>query len=453
MKKENSSFDRIGAFIRNSVTLKLLTVTLLMLFLLIPASMISDIIREREQLSESAVQEVSDKWAKVQQIKGPILSIPVTYESEENGQIITREKDWHILPETLDVTGNIEPERLKRGIFEVVVYSSDIKLSGNFMLPNPPSGSSIKAIHYDQAFITIGISDLRGIKNDAQLKWNGQKLQLKAGSRIQDLIYTGVSVDLPNLSDTTLSSFELDLDLQGSRAFSIIPVGSMSKVKLQSPWTAPSFNGNFLPDDRQVNEQGFSAHWSVSQLNRNFPQSWVGNQFQSQMHASSFGVDLISPLDDYQKSHRSAKYAGMIIALTFLIFFLVEVMNKKRIHPFQYALVGLALCLFYTLLVSLSEQLSFNLAYGISTLAIVTMVGFYSKAVFKKIKLSLLMIASLGGLYGFIFVTLQLSDYALLMGSVGLLIILATTMYFTRNIDWYAFGDKDDQAQGDEITS
>ena len=155
------------------------------------------------------------------------------------------------------------------------------------------------------------------------------------------------------------------------------------------------------------------------------------------MQESSFGVDLIKPIDDYQKSLRSAKYAAMAIALTFLIFFLVEILNKKKIHPFQYALVGLALCLFYILLVSISEHSNFNIAYGISSVGIVVMISLYSLSVFKKLNLSLILISTLCGIYGFLFVTLQLADYALLMGSIGLLLILGLTMYFTRNINWY----------------
>ena len=173
------------------------------------------------------------------------------------------------------------------------------------------------------------------------------------------------------------------------------------------------------------------------QLNRNFPQSWIDTGEAEKLQNAAFGVDLILPLDDYQKSMRSAKYAIMTIVLTFLIFFLVEILNGRKIHPFQYTLVGLALSLFYILLISISEHTNFNLAYAISTCAIVGMISLYSMSVFKMPKLSMLLVATLIGIYGFLFVTLQLADYALLMGSIGLTIILAITMYFTRNINWY----------------
>ncbi|PIQ29731.1 MAG: hypothetical protein COW63_11560 [Bacteroidetes bacterium CG18_big_fil_WC_8_21_14_2_50_41_14] len=173
------------------------------------------------------------------------------------------------------------------------------------------------------------------------------------------------------------------------------------------------------------------------QLNRNIPQSWVYGDQRENLNNAAFGVDLILPLDDYQKSMRSAKYSVLTIALTFLIFFLVEILNRRKIHPFQYTLVGLALILFYVLLISISEHTNFNVAYFISTVAIVSMVSLYSMSIFKLRKFTMILTTILAAIYGFLFVTLQLEDYALLMGSIGLTIILGATMYFTRKINWY----------------
>ncbi len=236
--------------------------------------------------------------------------------------------------------------------------------------------------------------------------------------------------------------FKYDLDLQGSNNLSFIPIGNTTDIKIKSSWNAPSFNGTFLPDERSVSDSGFEAQWHILQLNRNYPQMWEGNMYSETMHSSAFGVNLIESLDDYQKSMRSVKYAILIIASTFLVFFLVEMMNGKRIHPFQYILVGLALCLFYILLVAISEQLNFNAAYIISAAAIVVMISLYSISIFTSKKLSFLLFAILTVLYGFLFVTLQMSDYALLTGSIGLTIMLASTMYFTRNINWYTIRRK-----------
>ncbi|WP_462250775.1 cell envelope integrity protein CreD [Ekhidna sp.] len=439
MNTENTPMLRANSLLKNSVMLKLITITILMLLLLIPASMIKSIIQEREQLNNETTNEVSSKWAEEQLVNGPILTIPLTYEYEQEDKKYLTTKYWHILPENLDIDGNVTPEKLKRGIYEVVVYKSKLNVSGDFIINQKPDQQNLKAIKYDQAFLTIGIYDLRGIKNQIKLNWNGKDLKAKPGSIIPDLIYSGVTISVPNVKELLSQTidFNFSLDLQGSRNLSFTPLGNTTVVNLKSPWPSPSFDGNFLPDEREITEEGFTASWSVLQLNRNYPQSWIGGSHKENLEYSAFGVNLILPLDDYQKSYRSAKYAAMSIALTFLIFFLVEVLNKRKIHPFQYALVGLALCLFYVLLVSISEHSNFNFAYGVSTLGVVTMISLYSLSVFKKIKLSMLLLATITAIYGFLFVTLQLADYALLMGSLGLTVILGLTMYFTRNINWY----------------
>lgn len=436
---ENTPFEKVNSLVKNSVTLKLVTITILMLLLLIPASMIQSIIQEREQLSNEVSNEVSSKWAEEQQVNGPILTIPLIYEYENDEKKYTTTKYWQILPEKLIINGEVMPQKLKRGIYEVVVYQSEINISGEFILNQALDHNNLKHILYDQAFLTVGISDLRGIKNQITVNWNKDELEVNPGSKLSDLIYSGFTVALPNVKEQVgkKADFSFSMELQGSRNLSFTPLGSTTKVDLKSTWDSPSFNGSFLPDSREISTDGFSASWSILQLNRNYPQTWVGNDNHNKIEDSSFGVELILPLDDYQKTYRSAKYAAMTIALTFLIFFLVEILNKRKIHPFQYALVGLALCLFYVLLLSISEHSNFNIAYGLSTLGIVTMVSLYSLSVFKQLKLSLLLCTVVSAIYGFLFVTMQLADYALLMGSIGLTIILALTMYFTRNINWY----------------
>lgn len=401
--------------------------------------MIEDIIYSREQKNNEAIAEVSDKWADAQQINGPILSVPLIYEYEKEGKVYRHTKDLQILPKSLTINGEVEPEKLRRGIYEIVVYKSDLNLSGSFDLNIDIDSTNLKEIQFQNAFITIGISDLRGIKNLIQFDWNGRNLEVEPGSKLSKLIYSGINVKLPQLREqwNKEANFSFRLDLQGSRNLSFIPLGSNTTVALKSSWPSPSFNGNFLPDNREVSDSGFSATWKILQLNRNFPETWTDDFNSNTLKEAAFGLDLLLPLDDYQKSLRSAKYASMTIALTFLIFFLVEVLNQRKIHPLQYVLVGLSLILFYTLLVSISEHSNFNFAYGISTLGIVGMISLYSISIFKQAKVVLLLTLILGGIYSFLFVTLQLADYALLMGSIGLSLILAGTMYFTRNINWY----------------
>ena len=444
-EEQNSTLDKVNRWLKNSISLKLITITILMLLLLIPSVMIKEIIREREALNNLAITEVSSKWAVDQEIHGPILSIPMIFEFENDGDISLITKYWHILPEELNVHGKVVPEKLRRGIYEVVVYTSELELRGEYSLPKVDNEANLKEIQYEKAFLTLGISDLRGIEEQIKIQWDDQSISAQPGSNISGMVYSGVTFglnEIETLKDNPVN-FKIDMKLQGSQNLSFIPVGKTTNIDLKSNWPSPKFDGNFLPDQREVNKDGFTANWKILQLNRNFPQSWVGDHHGKKMKDSSFGVDLIVPLDDYQKSMRSAKYAAMTITLTFLIFFLVEILNGRRIHPFQYILVGLALLLFYILLVSISEHSNFNLAYSVSMVAVVTMITLYSLTIFKANKLTFLLAVVLLGVYGFLFVTLQLADYALLMGSIGLTLILALTMYFTRNVDWYKLNVKE----------
>jgi len=440
MNNNQTVFEKVSNWIKNSVGLKLTIITVLMLLLLIPSTMIKSIISEREALNQSVLNEVSLKWAGKQQINGPILSIPLIYEYDiEDNKTITTTKYLYILPEKLGIQGKIEPEKLKRGIYEVVVYKSILDLSGKFKLSAKIDQNGLKEIKYDEAFLTIGISDLRGIEDQILLNWGKQKLEVQPGSKLTDMVNSGISIDLPDLSKQVDQNvhFSFSLHLQGSQNLSFIPLGNITQVNLTSNWPSPSFNGNFIPDTREVNNDGFTAHWKVLQLNRNYPQTWIDKNMRNEMQNSALGVDLIMPLDDYQKSMRSSKYAAMTIALIFLIFFLVEILNSRKIHPFQYALVGLSLCLFYILLISISEHSNFNIAYLISAGITSFMILIYAKSVFKSGKFTAILTATILGIYGFLFITLQLADYALLMGSIGLSLILGATMYFTRNINWY----------------
>lgn len=440
MENKTKSGSTIINWISSSVTLKLVVITILALLLLIPAMMITSIIREREEMKQFAVQEVTTMWAGQQQITGPVLSIPVILEYVDQNYVTRQTIEyWHILPSTLNIEGEIDPSELNRGIYEIVVYTSNLSFEGQFNHQDELTRQHLKEIQYDNAFLTIGISDLRGIRDQVTIQWNNNELEVEPGTIIPELIPSGFTVHLPDAPDilNETFNFNFELKLKGSENISFVPIGSTTYVQIESVWPSPSFNGNFLPDQRQVTEAGFNAQWKILQLNRNFAQNWVGNLKPETFSAAAFGLKLLYPVDNYQKSMRSAKYAILAIALTFLIFFLVEVLNKRKIHPFQYTLVGLALCLFYILLVSITEHFSFRFAYAVSTLAIVAMIGLYSIKVFRKRRLTFMLILALLGIYGFIYIIIQLTDYALLMGSLGLTAILALTMYLTRNVDWY----------------
>ena len=296
-------------------------------------------------------------------------------------------------------------------------------------------GIDPEQVHWDKASVLFGISDLRGIQNQIAISLNNQKFDVEPGLKYPAYAVSGftshVKLD-PEIKEYRLN---LDLDLSGSENLYFSPVGKTTNVNLSSPWPAPSFTGNFLPDDDTVDKNGFTANWTILDLNRNFPQVWNNQSYH--VEDAAFGVNLLFPVDEYQKSMRSAKYAFMFIALTFLIYLFVEIINKKRIHPVQYLLVSFALLLFYTLLLSLSEQIGFNLAYLISAISIIALITVYSHSIFKSGRLTRIVGISLTALYAFLFTILQLEDFALLFGSIGLFIILGFVMYLSKRINWY----------------
>lgn len=447
--QEKNQVSQIKSWMRQSITLKLFTISILALCLLIPSSMVKSIIHERQGLNIQANYEVQNKWAHEQTIDAIVVSVPVTYSVYQDKKLTTIHSHHHFLPESLNADVIIEPKTLKRGIYEVVVYTSNIKIDGSFTLPKDFDDTQYNSINWDEAFVTLGISDVRGIQNDIQLDWNGKMVASIPGSRVPELVHTGLTFPLDALkAQKGNTAFKIDMILQGSKDLYFTPLGKTSIVNMDSPWSSPSFDGTFIPDTRNV-DNGFTAEWNILQTNRNFPQEWSGNKYNHTLRGSAFGVKLIQENDAYQKSIRSIKYALMNIALTFLVFFIVEVITKSKIHPFQYILVGLSIVLFYILLVSLSEHLGFDRSYLISATAAVSMIYLYSLSVFKSLKFSLYLLGLLVVNFAFVYIILQMTDYALLLGAVTMTSILAIVMYGTRNIDWYNLGKgKEAENQG-----
>ncbi len=452
--QQPSLFDRFNAWLRTSVLLKLIVIGILVLLLLIPANMLSSLIYEREATRNTATAEVSSKWGNQQCVGGPVLTLPYQENYQDaKGNKLQRTAFAHFLPEDLQIDGNIQPEKRYRGIYVVILYNSRLTMSGRFKKPDVESlGLQPSDIQWNKAFLSLGITDLKGIKDTIQWQVNGQSLLVNPGIPSNDILASGVSAPLQINQDSY--EFKCELNLNGSTQLSFLPFGKKTTVSIRSPWESPSFVGNFLPDTRSITKDGFKATWQVLQYNRNFPQQGLGafigseeasvfaentvtSVAQNTKTDASFGVKLLLPVDEYQKTIRSTKYNVMFILITFIAFFFVEILNKKRIHPIQYLLVGFAVCLFYLLLLSISEHLSFNWAYLIGCVVILSLVTFYVKHVFQNTKLTLLFSGILALLYGFFYSLLQLEDYSLLLGSAGLVLILGAVMYLTRHINWY----------------
>lgn len=429
--------------LKTNIYFKVGAIILIALLLLIPTSMIHSLIGERERTKNEAISEVSSKWGGEQTISGPLISIPYyryvkqISEKDSSEKIVQIKEFLHVLPGQLNISGTINPEKRNRGIYDIVVYNSKLNISGSFKkLDLATVDVQPQNIQFDKAEFVIGINDLRGIEEQVNLSWNNQKISFNPGVSSDDVVDDAINAPITIIpGDSTVYNFNLSLNLKGSQLLYFTPVGKVTDVTINSSWSNPSFNGAFLPDRRQVSNSGFKANWNVLHLNRNFPQIWTGEKHQIQNAA--FGIDLILPVDSYQKTYRSIRYAILFIGFTFLTFFFIEVLNKTFIHPIQYLLVGIALVVFYTLLLSISEHLNFNAAFIVSALATLLLVCGYVKAILKSNRLTLLITGILLVLYSFIFTIIQLQDYALLIGSIGVFLILGLTMYFSRKIDWY----------------
>ena len=432
--------------LKGNVFFKMGVIILLILLLLIPTVMVQELIHERERVHKNAIAEVSDSWSSGQTLMGPFISIPYDkyvkrYSHKDSADKIVKVIEWiHFLPEQLDIGGTIIPEKRNRGIHEVVVYETSLNIQGSFSpLDFKQFEIESKNIHFDKAKLNLGISDLKGIETQIQLSWNDSTSLFNSGLSDNDIAHSGINAFV-KLEDNDSSSydFNMDIDLKGSQHLYFIPVGKTTNVNMESEWRTPSFTGNYLPDNRDVNTPecpGFCANWNVLHLNRNYPQSWIGAN--SSIAYSSFGTDLLLPVDLYKKSYRVARYAILFLVLTFLVFFFVEMLNGIFIHPMQYLLVGIAIVLFYTLLLSFSEHILFNMAYLLATILTLGLITFYTYAITKSKNVAFMISGILVILYLFIFAIIQLEDFALLIGSIGLFIILAVVMYVSRKIDWY----------------
>ncbi len=411
--------------------LKLILIGLMSLLLLIPQQLLRMMVDERNATAMETIDEVGQSWSRAQRVVGPVVHIP----SNNN-----ETQDVYLLPEELSVTGDLQTETLHRGIFDVTVYTADMDLRGSFQIP---SLSEYSASKYDlsKAEVLIALKDLRGLKENVTFQLKGKDYAMKSDQdgELGSVLCCKVPIEELN-SDT--SSYSVKLLMKGSNKLMFLPVGSTTTVALRSNCATPSFQGNFLPETRQVSDSGFSASWKVLALNRDFAQSvtrWgCGNNAHSvDMSENEFGVMMKVPVLQYQQTTRCIKYAYLFIFLTFATVFFVEYRRQTPIHPVQYLLIGVALLVFYTLLLSFSEHIPFSWSYLIATLMTITLITVYLAGILKIRKTALMVGGLLLLLYLFIYVLLQLETYALLFGSLGIFVILAVLMYASQKVRWY----------------
>ncbi len=418
---------------QHSLTIKIVLLAFLGLFLLIPLEMIKLIIKERQKTSEDVKKEIAFQWAGPQVISGPVLNIPVRmYPAKKDAEPYIRV--FHIMPETLNFNGEIQTEKRHRSIYQAVVYTTNLNISGNFVIPELPKDENSEIL-WKAAYYTAGISDNRGLKGKIRLKTDSASFEAVPGLKDSDLFKSGISFPANISSESGRIDFLLNLNVSGSEGLSFTPVGKSTEIVLSSKWNSPGFMGSFLPVERKVSDSGFQAKWLVTNLNRNFPQVWSGSFFDPDK--DSFGVNFILPVDHYQKALRSAKYGILFIALTFLALIFAEMTVKENIHVFHYLLVALGLVLFFSLLNALSEYTGFTLAYIISASSTIALISYFLNSLFKKKRTVFLISGLLILLYSFIFILLTLNDYAYLAGNIGLFVLLAITMRISVRLDLF----------------
>lgn len=422
---------------KGKLFLKCVIIFVMALALWIPTNLILDVVKERKGRQQEAIADISNKWAGKQTVTGPVLMIPYNETGKDDkGNFINIKRNIFFLPDKSEIKSVVYPEKRHRGIYEVAVYKSDITMNVKFI---PLKWQQLKipaeTIIWNEAALVFAVQDnVKGINEDVYVKWD-----------TGNIVFSPQPPGLTTLNDAFVANLPLTMEeasrehncsiifsLNGSQQLLFTMAARENTLEMQSTWTNPSFTGAKLPDSRTIRDNGFVANWKY--MNRSVPQVWNNNFYD--LSASAMGADLLITVDSYDKTERSVKYALLCIMLTFAAFFLVETIYKKPLHLVQYGLAGLALVLFYTLLLSISEYTGFNIAYLIAGIATISLVTWYVGSVMRSSKLALFISFVLGVVYSYIFIIIQLEDYALLMGSVGLFIALGIIMYFSRKLQW-----------------
>ncbi|HYH13852.1 MAG TPA: cell envelope integrity protein CreD, partial [Flavisolibacter sp.] len=419
-------------------------ISILILLLLIPTHYVKNLIEEREARQKDAIAEVSQKWAGKQTITGPILGIPyITTTADVNGKVTNTKNYAYFLPDQLHVSAVANPQEKYRGIYKVMLYNAQVNMQGQFAKVNLSQlGIEPQSIVWDEVFVRMSIADTRGLNEELQLKWKDTILKFAPNTIGEQDGAGGLTARLPIQSAEELDniSFSSKLNVSGAEQLLFTPIGKTSKIDIESAYPHPSFTGEVLPQSTLIKDSGFKASWTSLAHKRSFPQEFRQNESPNgktyNVENAAVGVSLFVPVNSYQKTLRSIKYAILCIALTFAAFFLIETINRKSVHPFQYGLIGLALVLFYTLLLSFSEYIGFNPAYGVAALCTVGLIAWFVKGILLSGKLSTILSIVLLLVYSYVFSILQLQDYSLLLGSMGLFLTLAVIMYFSRKLQW-----------------
>ena len=472
--EQTSIFEKIS----NSTVLKLFVIFFLSLILLIPLALISDLIEERKNREQEVSDGITLNWGKDQVISSPVLAIPyretipLSAEKAEKSNLREELKWIFVLPKTSNIATDITPQHLARGIYNTVVYNSNITLEGSF---DKISLEKLEVPHeqidWKGTKLIFGIQDFKGLGKRPSLNWDGNELTFDPDFNNLKLFTQNLVCPVSLDPQKTDNRFKIKLNLKGSKSLNFLPLGDQTNIQAKGNWANPSFTGAFLPGKRNTETSNFSASWEIPSFSRKLPQQWTGDarsifQFDNNLENGNEGneqkpaqavsttiasannlldnadmitINFLPDINNYQKTTRVAKYGILVIILTFTSLLFTEVIKKKRIHIIQYILIGAAMVLFYTLLLALSEHIGFNLAYLTASVATVMLIGSFIKSITKDQKSALLLSSILALFYLFIYILMQLRDYSLIAGTIGIFIILAILMRVSTKINWYQF--------------
>ncbi len=447
------------------MSIKLIAIFFLSLIMLIPKFMLMDLVQERASLNDQVNDEVAQSWAKDQLISGPYLTIPYLKKVFSEDKKEKLEKNFLVLvPDNLNINGKIDTDRRSRSLYNVLLYKSSLTISGHFVKPKfEELNIDPQVVKWNESFISLSIADPKGIAEEVKAKINNTDMKFAPGTNELTIrcstIFNNTALEkskhrifntnnnttsglhsfvYPFLKDPANFSFEIPIELKGSRGLLFSPTAKNCTVDIHSSFNSPSFIGEYLPE-HNLSDSGFVAQWKITEYNKTIPNQFHGLSIP--LDNSIFGVIIQNPVNHYSQTERACKYIILFIIVIFLALFITEVYNKSKVHIFQYVLMGLAIIIFFALLLSISEFLGFNYAYLTAFSAIIIMIYLYSTTVFKDKRSSYVLSGLVCTFFSFIFIIIQLEKTALLFGTIMLFILLAATMYLTRKITW---GEEDE---------
>jgi inner membrane protein len=435
--------------INDTLTIRAIIVGVIAIVMLIPLVMMQGVVDERNGLYNNVLHDIATTWGGQQLLQGPILVVPfiekhVSKETikDESGKERIKTKTKYLtkyaihLPKELNINVDLAEQHRKRGIYKSLVYEADLRLSGSFeKLDLHRMSEHIHRIDWEKAYLVLGLSDTRALNEVSTLNWNGEEVGYQPGTKVTELLGHGFHANLKGLrADAEKHSFHTKISINGSQGFRFAPFGENTIVDMTSSWPHPSFQGMTLPASHEITAEGFTSSWMIPHLARNYPQSWVYKDANYHLGEFIAGVDLFEPVFLYSKVTRAVKYGILFVGLTFLTFLIFELTTKIRLHYVQYGLIGVALTLFYLVLLSIAEHTVFLTAYVVAALINIGLITIYAGTALKNWQRAGAIFALLSALYAVLYSLLQLEDYALLMGTMLLLSVLAVLMYVTRNL-------------------